>query len=1101
MLEAGQAGERNYKAFISYRHKPLDMETAKKLHRRIEQYLIPADVRRNGQKKLGLVFRDQDELPIANNLTENIRIALDHSEFLIVVCTPDTPGSVWVQREIAYFREHHDENHVLAILADGTPETSFPPQLTEIRDVNGRVTDVIEPLAANIVAPTKARRNRLFRTESLRILASLIGCPYDSLYRREQRRRMRQFAAGVAVVGVILAVFIGVLLNRNAEIRQEHRNTQINESRILAVLSENADREGDYRGSVQYALSGLPERDPERVYAAAAESESKRLAMQSENADREGNYRGSIAYALSALLGQESGRPYVAAAEYALSKALYLYQGGFSMRYIQSFDQDADIIELALSSGSEYLATADLYGKLRMYEAVSGKLLWEAQVPERDVSELSFCGKDRVLVTSRDTSGRKVPNTVCYAVRDGEVLWQLEPTLYASSEEKDCALAVDSLNNELKIRVRKVDLQTGTILREIQDPDRTYPNSHAYALSPDGRYAAMVFKGKDDFGEVVIYDLEEGSIRSVSTVFLKPLYVSFMIRFTHGNELAVTCSGNSRMLQGKEGWEGPYIALLDPALDWQERFHTALDFGEAVQSKFGVVDDSDYPNYLQCQSDSIAVAAKKRLIMVEHETGAIRWVKDLPGYIKAAEMYENGSLGLALSNGLITLCEGTTGTLSQELQMGSFECEYNLYRAEVEGSRYRVTCHAVVSEKNPTRVAMIAFTQGEDLEAYPFAENIPYGANVYSSPSGRTGAAIAVNDDYTSYQIFLLDLTGKKEPLAYTLRNIRTGVRPSQIFVTDEGKVIVGDHMVDPEGEQEAWMTGRPDDWPVWTPEIQSCRETGTGAVLSVRLQETEDGGCMLHVWKDGEPAGSYPVPVDEDGEEKPRVKECVCVAAGGSGYAVAAVRTVYGGPWQYSVFSLTDGTVQRTDCLNPEGEQFLAIADAHAWMAVQETEGELRLVDLSSGKTLLVFDSPLPGRGVRKLLFANEDQWLLAFTDAGGLGIFSTADGHLLHQSSFLANLIRFSSDARYEAFLVPEQNRLLILDRDEQYTEPFCISMDTRSFETNGLYLGFSNWLPSQGKALIAHAEDTICLAPLLTLEEIQAKGVQFLEEGLKR
>ena len=84
--------------------------------------MIPKEVRRGGRKKLGLVFRDQDELPIANNLTENIRIALDHSEFLIVVCTPDTPHSEWVNREIAYFLEHHSRDNVLAVLAAGEPD-------------------------------------------------------------------------------------------------------------------------------------------------------------------------------------------------------------------------------------------------------------------------------------------------------------------------------------------------------------------------------------------------------------------------------------------------------------------------------------------------------------------------------------------------------------------------------------------------------------------------------------------------------------------------------------------------------------------------------------------------------------------------------------------------------------------------------------------------------------------------------------------------------------------------------------------------------------------------------------------------------------------
>ena len=107
--------ERRYKAFISYRHLPLETWAAKKMHRRIAHYIIPKELRKNGEKKLGLVFRDQDELPIASNLTENIEQALDRSEFLIVICSPDTPGSLWVLREISYFLEHHDRNHLLAI--------------------------------------------------------------------------------------------------------------------------------------------------------------------------------------------------------------------------------------------------------------------------------------------------------------------------------------------------------------------------------------------------------------------------------------------------------------------------------------------------------------------------------------------------------------------------------------------------------------------------------------------------------------------------------------------------------------------------------------------------------------------------------------------------------------------------------------------------------------------------------------------------------------------------------------------------------------------------------------------------------------------------
>ena len=88
-----------YNAFISYRHASLDMTTAKTLHSLIEQYRVPKALRKDGRKKLGIVFRDQDELPASSNLNEKICQALDNTEYLIVICTPNTPQSPWVERE------------------------------------------------------------------------------------------------------------------------------------------------------------------------------------------------------------------------------------------------------------------------------------------------------------------------------------------------------------------------------------------------------------------------------------------------------------------------------------------------------------------------------------------------------------------------------------------------------------------------------------------------------------------------------------------------------------------------------------------------------------------------------------------------------------------------------------------------------------------------------------------------------------------------------------------------------------------------------------------------------------------------------------------
>ena len=87
-----------YIAFISYRHMPLDSSVAKRIQRSIERYAVPKEFRgRTGGKRLGRVFRDEDELPASANLSESITHALDHAQYLIVICTPDLPQSHWCE--------------------------------------------------------------------------------------------------------------------------------------------------------------------------------------------------------------------------------------------------------------------------------------------------------------------------------------------------------------------------------------------------------------------------------------------------------------------------------------------------------------------------------------------------------------------------------------------------------------------------------------------------------------------------------------------------------------------------------------------------------------------------------------------------------------------------------------------------------------------------------------------------------------------------------------------------------------------------------------------------------------------------------------------
>ncbi len=111
-----------YNAFISYRHTEPDMYIAKKVHKGLETLKIPRGItKKTGKKRIERVFRDQEELPIGSDLGDNIRTALEQSEYLIVVCSPRTPESYWVQKEIDTFISLHGREHILAILVEGAP--------------------------------------------------------------------------------------------------------------------------------------------------------------------------------------------------------------------------------------------------------------------------------------------------------------------------------------------------------------------------------------------------------------------------------------------------------------------------------------------------------------------------------------------------------------------------------------------------------------------------------------------------------------------------------------------------------------------------------------------------------------------------------------------------------------------------------------------------------------------------------------------------------------------------------------------------------------------------------------------------------------------
>lgn len=203
-----------YKAFISYSHK--DKNFAKWLHKRIENYKIPNSLREkypNLPKNLQRsVFRDEDELPTASELSDNLLHAMDTSERLIVICSPSSVKSKWVNSEIKYFKHKHGENSVLAVIKDGEPnatdmddrdDEAFPHALRYIVNEEGNLTEErTEPIAGD------ARSYWDKEMALMKMIAGILKVDFADLWRRERRERNKRRFIALGIVSVFIALSI-----------------------------------------------------------------------------------------------------------------------------------------------------------------------------------------------------------------------------------------------------------------------------------------------------------------------------------------------------------------------------------------------------------------------------------------------------------------------------------------------------------------------------------------------------------------------------------------------------------------------------------------------------------------------------------------------------------------------------------------------------------------------------------------------------------------------------------------------------------------------------------------------------------------------------
>ncbi|MDE7223279.1 MAG: TIR domain-containing protein, partial [Acetatifactor sp.] len=476
-----------YDAFISYRHTEPDMYIAKKVHKGLETLKVPKGVtRKSGKKKIERVFRDQEELPIGSDLGDNIRTALEESEYLIVICSPRTPQSYWVQKEIDTFISLHGREHILAVLVEGEPQDAFPEKLQV--DEGG---NPVEPLAADVRGASRREMDRRLRTELIRLAAPLLHCSYDDLRQRHRERRMKKVmfaASAAAVAGVLFGVYSAY---NTAMIRENYRQKQINQSKYLASTALSLLEEGDRQTAALVALEALP--------------------------------------------NPEEDRPYVASAQYALSAALNCYDMGKVIGMDRSLKHDLPVKEFLFDDTGSRILSIDQGGVIYVWSVEDGTLLAKL-MPELDdsgyvVSPIrSAVYGDHILIC--DKNGIR---SVTYA---GDTEWQVKTEEFLIYCEMDTGAGVIAcISNE---RVTFHDIADGKMLASMKNGlESAYGSS--YAFNDDkSKFAVSHVSEENDGGFVSVYDFARGS---QTDYVVEASYVSEIGFTADGGLIAVSMGG------------------------------------------------------------------------------------------------------------------------------------------------------------------------------------------------------------------------------------------------------------------------------------------------------------------------------------------------------------------------------------------------------------------------------------------------------------------------------------------------------------------------------------------------------------------------------
>jgi WD40 repeat protein len=467
---------KRFRGFISYSQR--DKAYARKLHRALESYRAPSGLEAalGKDRKLGRFFRDDEELGASESLGAALQGAIDDSENLIVICSPRSAASTWVDQEIRRFKQRAG-GRVFAVVVDGVPNSGdprtecFAPSLKVKVTPDGALTsEPDEPLAPDW------RKDGFARLKA-RVAAGVLGVNFDDLWRRDRRRAAGQRAlAAVAGVGVLAVAGLGgasILRAQNAEASAglaaaalQQFDAGLHESALrLAVLAAREDGIAPPAPQANAALARIAQGMRPLSRAQAFEGEAFVAAVSADGA--------------SAVTGHEDG-------------AVRVWRDGKLVRTLSG--HTGVVTSVALSADGKRALSGGRDQTARYWDLETGGVLGVLQGHDADVAAVALSADGTRLMTGART------------VRDGAVarVWDSRTSglLAMLSGTQDglnaCAFSPNGTQAVVGYSsgaVRVFDIATQGQRMLATPPAADEGAATAVALSPDGSRVLAGYNG------------------------------------------------------------------------------------------------------------------------------------------------------------------------------------------------------------------------------------------------------------------------------------------------------------------------------------------------------------------------------------------------------------------------------------------------------------------------------------------------------------------------------------------------------------------------------------------------------------------------------